>query len=59
MVEGEVLIEEVAQDAAEEIVAERADPVGAAEDVVEHEHDGRAEERVDNAHDEERQELTT
>ena len=56
IMEGEPLVEEVAEDAAEEIVAEGRQPIGTAEHVVKYEHDGRSEQCVDDAHDEERDE---
>ena len=56
IVEGEMLVQEIAEDAAEEIVAERADPIAAAKDVVEHEHDSRAKQCVDHPHNEKGQE---
>jgi hypothetical protein len=55
-VEGEVLIEEIAEDAAKEIVAEGADPIAAAKDIVEHEHDGRTKQGVDDTYHHEGQE---
>ena len=56
IVEGEMLVQEIAEDAAEEVVAERADPVAAAKDVVEHKHDSRAKQRVDHSYNEKGQE---
>ena len=44
--ERETLVEEVTQDAPEEIVRGRREPVTQMEHIVEHEHDGRAEQRV-------------
>ena len=52
IVEGEVLVQEIAEDAAKEVVAERADPVATAKDVVEHKHDSRAKQRVDHSYNE-------
>ena len=43
----EVLIEEIADNAAEEIVGGRGDPVAQMEDIIEHKHDGRTHYRVD------------
>ena len=52
IVEGEVLVQKITEDAAKEVVAERADPVAAAKDVVEHKHDSRAKQRVDHSYNE-------
>lgn len=52
IVESKVLVQEIAEDAAKEVVAKRADPVAAAKDVVEHKHDSRAKQRVDHSYNE-------
>jgi len=53
VLKGEILVEKIAEDAAEEIVGGAGQPVTQPENIVEHEHDGRAEQRVNHAHQKE------
>jgi hypothetical protein len=50
ILESEMLIEEIAADAAKEIIRSRRDPIIQVKDIIEHKHDGSTNDGVDDSH---------